>query len=198
MSTPTSVPEWPIVATDPVPVRRWGEDHWSTLAYLETRIVDHHGMVDHRQLRTDHVTHPIFAEAGMGTFSTPPTTRYPTRLKAETPDSDGKWGVVELPGHDDYDCITDAIAAGLVQVHMPVAASAADRYRDVRGHTVTDLSGGPLRPSWLTGLRETELALHAHFTLTDTGRAIAGQLRAWKRAARQVAAAPGTQGAHRD
>lgn len=30
---------------------RWGRDHWSLLAYIETRVVDHRGMVDERHLR---------------------------------------------------------------------------------------------------------------------------------------------------
>lgn len=71
----------------PVPVERWGSDHWSTFAYVETRIVDHDGFLDGRHMRGH--------TAGW--------ERYPTRLK------DG-----ELSGHNDFDCVDDAIAAGLL------------------------------------------------------------------------------------
>lgn len=31
---------WNLAAVNPVAPDRWGEDHWSTFAYVETRCVD--------------------------------------------------------------------------------------------------------------------------------------------------------------
>lgn len=77
----------------PVPFERWGKDHWSTFAYVETRIVDHGGYLDPRHLRGCN------GDASM----------YPTRLR-------GKFGEsIHLFGHTDLDCIADAVAAGLLE-----------------------------------------------------------------------------------
>jgi len=82
----------------PVPVELWGKDHWSTLAYLETRAVDKDGKVNPSQMRCDRERHPGLACA----FHIKP---YPTRIK------DG----IELEDHDDWDCFDDAVAAGFVE-----------------------------------------------------------------------------------
>lgn len=77
-----------------VPKERWGRDHISTLLYLETRIVDHAGLLAHR--------HAEDKDPHMRT-----AIEYPTRLVNPTS---------ELRGHTDYDCIRDFIAEGLVLV----------------------------------------------------------------------------------
>ncbi len=71
-----------------IPVARFGKDHWSTFAYVETRCVDHGGKMDLRHLRGYN------GDCSM----------YPTRL------NDG----VDLFNHDDGDCIADLVAAGLL------------------------------------------------------------------------------------
>ena len=84
------------------PVERWGKDHWSTLAYIETRIVDHKGEPNREQMRCDVAIHPQFANrANRGLL---PDKKYPTRLNDGT----------ELPGHDDWSCMDDAEAVGFV------------------------------------------------------------------------------------
>jgi hypothetical protein len=35
------------VPRDPVPIELWGKDHWTTLAYIETRCVDYDGVPNH-------------------------------------------------------------------------------------------------------------------------------------------------------
>lgn len=77
---------------------RWGKDHWSTFAYIETRTVDYKGVPDKRHMRCDPALHPAHAHEGsrMGAPS-------PTRL------NDG-----ELPDHDDWSCLDDAEAAGML------------------------------------------------------------------------------------
>ncbi len=66
---------------------KWGKDHKGTLLYAETRAVDGNGKLDpcDPHMRVD-------------------GTRYPTRLA----------GDIEVVGHDDYDCLRDAEAAGFL------------------------------------------------------------------------------------
>lgn len=70
-----------------IPMEKWGRDHKTTLLYAETRAVDHHGRLD----RND----PHMRQDG---------ETYPTKL------ADG----AIVAGHDDYDCLADAQAAGLL------------------------------------------------------------------------------------
>lgn len=77
----------------PVPVLQWGKDHWSTFAYVETRIVDHSGWVDARHLRGCNGD----------------ASEYPTRLIGLRGEP------VDLYGHDDVNCLTDAVAAGFLE-----------------------------------------------------------------------------------
>lgn len=71
----------------PVTIERWGKDHWTTLLYVESRVVDWRGALDARHLRKDGY-------------------QYPTRLR----DSGG------LVGHNDIDCLHDMVAAGLLDI----------------------------------------------------------------------------------
>jgi hypothetical protein len=81
-----------------VPIADFGQDHWSTLAYLETRAVDHRGLLQREHMRVDPARHPLHAHRGsQGMVS-------PTRLAANQ----------ELDNHDDYDVIDDLVAAGLL------------------------------------------------------------------------------------
>lgn len=102
----------------PTPMCLWGKDHWSTLGYIETCCVDHPehlvnevlgdeskgqiGRIDHRRMRTDQMRH---AEL-VGHPAPPPGPKHPTRLQ------DGK----TLDDHDDWDCLMDMEAFGLVEV----------------------------------------------------------------------------------
>ena len=84
---------------DYVSVDRWGSDHWSTLAYAETRAVDHDGLIDNGKMRCDPRLHRHFAAEHHMQSS----KKYPTRLR------DG-----ELEKHDDWSCLEDAAKAGLI------------------------------------------------------------------------------------
>lgn len=86
---------------DPVPMRLWARDHWLTLAYIETRCVDHGGKPLIEHMRCDPDTHPHLAHRG-------------SRRGHGTKLSDGS--VVD--GHDDWSCIEDFEAAGLVIVEV--------------------------------------------------------------------------------
>lgn len=82
-----------------IPIARWGRDHWSSLAYVETCLVDGSGEPDPHRMRTDLRLHPL-----MGHSLSPRGTEYPTRL------CDG--GVAH--DHDDWSCLDDAEAEGLL------------------------------------------------------------------------------------
>ncbi len=190
-------PIWDLDSTTPVPMGRWGKDHWTTFAYVETRWVDHRGMLDHDRMRCDRRRHPVFYAAKRRTTafgSDADGARYPTRLKTETACADGRWGVVELAGHDDYDCLDDAIREGLIEVAMP-------RIRQPHGDIFLDAWDRPVRipdddvligdarppkvprgtligPALVTGSTEMWLMTAASFSLTEQGRTIAGELRA--------------------
>lgn len=85
-----------------ITIDRFGKDHWSVFAYLETCAVDRNGVVGRDQMRCDSSRHPglvgRYAATGLGNEK-----KYPTRLK------DG-----EIQDHDDWDCFDDLEAAGLV------------------------------------------------------------------------------------
>jgi hypothetical protein len=80
-----------------VPITRFGKDHWSTFAYVETCAVDHEGQLEPRRMRCDENRHPQFVHIRGGTP--------PTRLKGDEVLSD----------HDDWDCLDDCEIAGLVK-----------------------------------------------------------------------------------
>ena len=74
-----------------IPMNDWGKDHWSTLAYLETCVVDQNGYLDARRMRDSDPS-------------------YPTRLYGHAADETRK-----VDNHSDWDCVSDFIAAGLVE-----------------------------------------------------------------------------------
>jgi len=166
----------------PVAPARWGKDHWSTFAYLETCVVDRDGLVAHERMRCDVRRHPVFAAARpRGLVLTPggaDAAQYPTRLRAERPGPGGVWPVAELADHDDYDCVADMIREGLLEARMPEADREHDVFRDARGVTVRVPGGEPVRPSYVTGMGELVLTTRASFALTDRGRQVAAALRA--------------------
>lgn len=67
-----------------VRIEDWGEDHYSTLVYIESRVVDDGGKLNHQHMRKD-------------------GKKYPTRLKDGT----------TLTGHSDWDCLEDIVDSGL-------------------------------------------------------------------------------------
>lgn len=175
-------PAWDLGTATPVPMCRWGKDHWGTFAYVDTRWVDHCGMLDHDRMRCDRLRHPVFysAKGRPIAFGTDVDgARYPTRLKTETPGADGSWGVVLLADHDDYDCLADAIHEGLIEVAMPrLREPRGDAFIDARGRPVRTPDGQLIDPSFITGLSEMCLMTAASFVLTQRGQVIAAELRA--------------------
>ena len=93
------------VGTEYVPMERWGKDHWSTFAYLETVSVDKHGQVERSRMRCNARLHRTLANIVPHFNEIVDGSPYPTRLK------DG-----ELEGHDDWSCAEDMVAAGLIEM----------------------------------------------------------------------------------
>ena len=85
-----------------IPMDKWGEDHWSTLAYIETRIVDYDGILDNRHMRTNPRLHRELVGITFGEIQD--GSAYPTRLK----------GSKTQINHDDWSCLEDMVARGLV------------------------------------------------------------------------------------
>jgi hypothetical protein len=84
--------------TAPIPIENWGRDHWSTFAYIETRIVDHKDVPQLEHMRCNNQIHGQLGHRG-GCSS-----RYPTKLREG-----------EATDHDDWSCLDDAEAAGLLE-----------------------------------------------------------------------------------
>jgi hypothetical protein len=91
-----------------IPIEKWGKDHWSLLAYIETCCVDQNGHFELTRIRVNPGTHPLLA-VGM--------------LSAR------KWGPVcntvlndntLLYGHDDVDCLDDLEEAGMIEIYSLV------------------------------------------------------------------------------
>lgn len=98
----------------PIPVSEWGRDHWSTFAYIETRIESFGGAPDMNHLRTDPKRHPWLVGHLVRRFEMPTEdvgAKYPTQLRD---------GVREH--HDDWDCLDDAVSAGLL-AHVGTGAN---------------------------------------------------------------------------
>jgi len=91
------------VSAPPIAVARWGRDHWGVLAYVEACAVDQKGALDRRRMRCDPALHPGLAAMDPMTSRPVDGSKYPTRLREGT-----------ASPHDDWSCLDDAEAAGLV------------------------------------------------------------------------------------
>jgi hypothetical protein len=83
----------------------FGKDHWSLLAYIETRCVDHKGEIDRERMRCNPITHPHMLGFRQSVSKLEWKDEYGSRLKDR-----------KLSTHDDWDCLDDLDAAGLVEI----------------------------------------------------------------------------------
>ena len=137
-----------------LPIDQYGKDHWSTFAYIETRCVDHKGVLKNANMRTDVGRHPLFMARG---FASPGDgSQYPTIYKGG-----------ELADHDDWDCLYDMVQLGLLTIVMP---------KDDALWEVPVGSRGPIQ--YRDRLQTKELKVRVK--LTALGSQVAGELRAHK------------------
>lgn len=102
-----------------VPIELFGKDHWSLLGYIGARIennptgADGIGEMDRRNLRCNEERHPMHNHHDGW------EPKYGTRLKGYF--NNGKtnedW---QIPEHDDWDCLDDLEAAGLITVYSEI------------------------------------------------------------------------------
>jgi hypothetical protein len=85
-----------------IPVDKWGKDHWSLLAYIETCCVDQKGHFELVRIRVNPYTHPLCAVGMLSHRKWKPD--YDTLLNDGT----------RLINHDDIDCLDDLEVAGMV------------------------------------------------------------------------------------
>ena len=179
MTSATPVLEWIRGQHEPVPVDRFGDDHWSTFAYVETRTVDYKGFLGH-----DHMRCSLDLHGSLYSLKNPhgrsDGARYRTKIKDERL-PDGTWSAASLPDHDDYSCLDDCLAAGLLEVDMPTPSG--DTWQDAAGRYITPMMVGPgpmPNPGRITPRDRKRLMGAARWRLTPLGVAVAAQLRAWK------------------
>lgn len=106
----------PEIDPNAVPIAKWGKDHWSTFAYIETRCVDNEGVPNREHMRCDPKTHPGLTNSANLSLPGPAS---PTRLKGYFVKRTQGIGhdidpTQSLPGHDDWSCCDDAESAGLM------------------------------------------------------------------------------------
>ena len=138
--------------TPRIPIDQWGKDHWAALAYIESRCVNHKGVLKNPHMRTHAGRHPLMIARGFGTPGD--GSRYPTSHKG---------GV--LPDHDDWDCLYDIVLAGLVTIVQP---------KDEELWAVPVGKRGPIKYRD----RFQTKALEVTAKLTPLGQQVAGELRA--------------------
>ena len=172
--------QWPTSGHDPVPIERFGKDHWATFAYVDTAATDHHGVLDHDRMRCSSRVHPMLLPAKtrirlLGNMAD--AADHPSIVKGE-PDGNGHYGRAEIAEHDDYSCLDDLVAAGLLSVTMPTTNDDG-LYIDRLGQVIR-FDGEPFCAGFLTGMGEQQLAAHAVWSLTEYGRQVIGALRGAK------------------
>jgi len=92
----------------------FGKDHWSLLAYIETRCVDYKGTLDMAHLR---VKNPAI---GLGSYHAPYQrskwkSEWGTRLAGYFKEDGSKDEGRQIKRHDDLDCFDDLEDAGYIK-----------------------------------------------------------------------------------
>ena len=109
-----------LTPTTAIPMNRFGKDHWSTFAYVETCCVDanvgeHMGKLQHSRMRSNGNTHPLLNANGLA-WRPEWGTRLFGYFEAKKKQEDVNALGLVLDTHDDWDCLDDLEVAGLVDV----------------------------------------------------------------------------------
>jgi hypothetical protein len=152
---------------------RWARDHWSLLAYVETREVDHHGLIDWKRITVSARNWPmLYALSGFIANGQDAADKYGLRLKH------GNGDVKQVLGLCEMDALMDLVEAGLVTITMPKADKDGDFFLKPNGRPL--LGEDYEKPKFATGMAEWSLMKWAAFRLTPKGREVANRLRAHK------------------
>lgn len=96
-----------------VKITEWGRDHWSLLAYIEYRGVNHKCVLDKKHLR---IKNPIVANSTDYPMPMPEwDEKYGTRLRGYDHKNTSVYDLKHLGNHDDLDCIEDMENEGIVE-----------------------------------------------------------------------------------
>ena len=82
---------------------KWGKDHWSLLAYIETRCVDYKGILERSHMRCNENKHPLLKGLACGGLKW--DEDYSTITK------DGR-----IKEHDDWDVLDDLEVVGFIEI----------------------------------------------------------------------------------
>lgn len=116
MKTPKLTAPGGLVLSTSVPIEQWGKDHWSTLAFIECLCVDNSGSLtdaNRARLRCNDKTHPGYSLRLTDAGDWKPS--YGSRLKGYWKPDGTQDKSRQLSDHDDWDCIEDFEAAGLLE-----------------------------------------------------------------------------------
>lgn len=135
----------------------WGSDHWTTFAYIETRCIDYGGVLNKEHMRTDVKRHLMLVGASRRRFGDDfgGSKEYPTRLH----------GGLEIKDHDDWDCLLDMEAAGLLVIDRRTVPEQA-------------LFAEPGKRGKISGI--INRTFNPKVQMTNLGAVLAGALRAHK------------------
>ncbi len=96
-----------------IPMKKFGKDHWSLLAYIEYRVMNHNGVLDKAQLR---IKNPALQNTGQTfTMTQDWKPEYGSRLFGYWNKDKSKNKELLISNHDDYDCLDDLEKAKLVK-----------------------------------------------------------------------------------
>ncbi len=90
----------------------FGKDHWSLLAYIETRCVDYGGILNKAHLR---IKNPVNQALSIMNSQSSWSPDYGTRLSGYFKNDGNKDKTRQLKNHDDLDCQTDLEDAGYIE-----------------------------------------------------------------------------------
>ena len=99
-----------------IPMEKWGRDHWSTFAYIETVCVDGFGAPELRKVQCNIGRHPELIYYMPMTGEPQDGTPYPIRL------ADGE----TVQDYDEWDCIDDMVVEGLL---LPIGSGLTPRFK---------------------------------------------------------------------
>ena len=100
--------------TTKITPKQFGKDHWSLLAYIETRCVDYKGVLDVAHLR---ISDPAIGMGSYHTLYNRPKWKpeYGTRLAGYFKEDGTKDETRQIKNHDDLDCIDELEEAGYIE-----------------------------------------------------------------------------------